>query len=336
MSKIGMMMGIGTLITAVAPAVGPTFGGAVVSSIGWRFIFIFLLPLLVISFILGVLSIQQKSEIRRTKFDVLGFIFIILGLAGLIFGFSNLGSESFMSLKIGGSILVGIIGMVAFVWRSATIDNPIINVRVLSNPNFSGHVFAFFVFQLVSLGLSFLLPNYIQIVNHGSAVLAGLIVLPGALIGAVFAPLGGRILDRVGAKIPLTIGSTIALIVLCVFVLMGTQFSNLLMGTLYFFFMIGIGLSFGNLMTNGLKQIDGRMRSHGNAILTTMQQFAGAVGTSLTAAFVAAKQTANVTLAHGTALGSHSALIFLICAMIVEFIVLIKVVDFPFKHHDNK
>ena len=96
MSKIGMMMGIGTLITAVAPAVGPTFGGAVVSSIGWRFIFIFLLPLLVISFILGVLSIQQKSEIRRTKFDVLGFIFIILGLAGLIFGFSNLGSESFM------------------------------------------------------------------------------------------------------------------------------------------------------------------------------------------------------------------------------------------------
>lgn len=336
MSKIGMMMGIGTLITAVAPAVGPTFGGAVVSSIGWRFIFIFLLPLLVISFILGVLSIQQKSEIRRTKFDVLGFIFIILGLAGLIFGFSNLGSESFMSLKIGGSILVGIIGMVAFVWRSATIDNPIINVRVLSNPNFSGHVFTFFVFQLVSLGLSFLLPNYIQIVNHGSAVLAGLIVLPGALIGAVFAPLGGRILDRVGAKIPLTIGSTIALIVMCVFVLMGTQFSNLLMGTLYFFFMIGIGLSFGNLMTNGLKQIDGRMRSHGNAILTTMQQFAGAVGTSLTAAFVAAKQTANVTLAHGTALGSHSALIFLICAMIVEFIVLIKVVDFPFKHHDNK
>ena len=58
--KIGTMMGIGTLITSVAPAIGPTFGGSVVSSIGWRYIFICLLPLLVVSLILGIFNIQQK------------------------------------------------------------------------------------------------------------------------------------------------------------------------------------------------------------------------------------------------------------------------------------
>ena len=49
MSKIGTMMGVGTLITAVAPAVGPTFGGFVSSHFGWRFIFVLLTPLLLIS-----------------------------------------------------------------------------------------------------------------------------------------------------------------------------------------------------------------------------------------------------------------------------------------------
>lgn len=336
MSKIGMMMGIGTLITAVAPAVGPTFGGVVVSSIGWRYIFIFLIPLLVISLFLGIFNIQQKSEIKHSRFDIIGSLFITLGLSGLIFGFSNLGNTSFIDLKVGGAITIGIISILMFVWRSSQIKNPIINVKVLGNLNFSGHVFAFFIFQLVSLGLSFLLPNYIQLVNHSSAVLAGLIVLPGALIGAVFAPLGGRILDTIGPKWPLTMGSGIALIVLLIFVFNGTSLSNLLIGCLYFFFMIGIGLSFGNLMTNGLKQLDSNLHSHGNAILTTMQQFSGAVGTSLTAAFVATKQTKQVTLSHGTAAGSDSALIFLITAMLIEFIVLVKVVDFPFKSPKNK
>ena len=64
MSKIGTMMGVGTLITAVAPAIGPTFGGFVSSHFGWRFVFVLLTPLLLISLILGVTSIEQKIKWR--------------------------------------------------------------------------------------------------------------------------------------------------------------------------------------------------------------------------------------------------------------------------------
>lgn len=329
--KIGTMMGIGTLITSVAPAIGPTFGGSVVSSIGWRYIFICLLPLLVVSLILGIFNIQQKSKIEHNKFDLLGFIFITIGLAGLIFGMSNLGSASFASLGIGGAFILGAVGLILFVWRSLKIDNPIINLALLKNLNFSGHVIAFFVIQMVLLGLSFLLPNFIQLVNHDSAILAGLVVLPAALIGAVFAPLGGRILDQLGPKIPLTLGSAIVLLSLIIFCLLGNTMSNLLIGSLFFLFMIGIGLNLGNLMTNGLKQVSSHLRTQGNAILSTTQQFAGAVGTSLCAALVGAKQTSNVTLAHGTALGTHSGMIFLLVGIIIELIVIVKVVDFPFK-----
>lgn len=66
-SKIGFMMGLANMITGIAPAIGPTFGGIVVSSLGWRWVFYFLLPLLVISLLLGIWGIEQKSAIERQK-----------------------------------------------------------------------------------------------------------------------------------------------------------------------------------------------------------------------------------------------------------------------------
>ncbi|MFT8843915.1 MAG: MFS transporter, partial [Schleiferilactobacillus harbinensis] len=63
MAKLGLMMGVGTLITAVGPAIGPTFGGFVVDTLGWRFIFVFLTPLLVASLVLCIVSIHQKNPV---------------------------------------------------------------------------------------------------------------------------------------------------------------------------------------------------------------------------------------------------------------------------------
>ncbi|CAI2696644.1 hypothetical protein AKUH4B412M_14710 [Apilactobacillus kunkeei] len=72
--KIGVMMGVGNLIIAITPAVGPTFGGIVVSSIGWRYI----LLILVISLILGVLNIEQKRAIENTSLGFVGLILIVI------------------------------------------------------------------------------------------------------------------------------------------------------------------------------------------------------------------------------------------------------------------
>lgn len=59
-SKIGFMMGMGNLITGIAPAIGPTFGGIVANSLSWRWVFYILLPFLVLSFILGRWGIPTK------------------------------------------------------------------------------------------------------------------------------------------------------------------------------------------------------------------------------------------------------------------------------------
>lgn len=147
-SKIGSMMGVGSLITAVAPAVGPTFGGLVVNSLGWRFIFIFLLPILLVSLGLGLVSIQQINPLQAVHLDWLSLCTIILAFVGLIVGFSNLSNFTWW---VAGSLLLGFISLVGLTLRSQKIDQPIINFAVFQNKRFCGHVLAFFTFNLISL-----------------------------------------------------------------------------------------------------------------------------------------------------------------------------------------
>lgn len=141
--KIGIMMGVGSLITAIAPAVGPTFGGLIISNLGWRYIFIILIPVLVVTFLLGFISIQQASQTSKTNFDYLSLAFIMLTFVGLIIGLSNMGTHSLISLPVIGFLAVGLLGLLALIVRSNRIDNPVINFTILTNKKNS--VFTYFL-----------------------------------------------------------------------------------------------------------------------------------------------------------------------------------------------
>lgn len=327
-SKIGMMMGIGTLITAVAPAIGPTFGGVVVASLGWRFVFIILVPLLVISLVTGIKTIEQKRPTQAIRFDPLSVLLIAATFIGFILGFSNMGATRFMSLSVAGALVVGVIGLMGLIYRSLHITQPIIDLRVLGNVAFAAHVFVFFALQLISLGMSFILPNYMQLVNDATATIAGLVVLPGAALGAVMSPISGRIFDHWGAKRPLLTGSTIVFIGLVLFTSFALNVSNGLILTIYVFYMFGIGLIFGNVMTNGLSTLKNEQQADGNAILNTIQQFAGAVGTSIVSTIIGASQLSkNGNQADLTAIGSRHALLVLTILMAVTFMVLVYAIN---------
>lgn len=328
MPKIGAMMGVGTLIIAVAPAVGPTFGGLVASTLGWRFIFILLIPLLLIALGLGVTSIEQKDEVARERLDILSVIAIFAAFIGLILGINHLADDAFLSLPVLGNLLLGIAGLIVLVRRSSQLAVPIVNLSVLKNRSFAGHVVAFFLFQLVNLGLSFLIPNYIQLVNHSNATVAGLLVFPGAFIGACFAPFSGSILDRLGAKKPIIFGVSLLVFALCLYSLFGLHLSNSWLTIFYIISMSGTGIAFGNVMTSGQKQVALKERADANAIFNTLQQFAGAVGTTIASLIVTLSQTnSSLSYAVATAQGSRNAFIVLLLLATIELFVLLRVVD---------
>lgn len=301
LDKIGLLMGIGTMITAVAPALGPTFGGLVVNTLGWRYIFIFIIPVMIISLIMGLTAITgETGQVKHTKLDVVGFISIALTFIGLIFAFSNLSTILQKPLMFISPLVIGIISLMVFINHSLNTSNPLINIRVFKKTKFTQGITAYFIFQVNTLGLSFILPNYVQIVNHSTAMTAGLLLLTGGLVGAIMSPISGRLLDNYGAQKPIMTGAVFEIIgglLYCIFA------SSLTSGKIILFYaitMLGIGLVMGDTMTASIGQLAESENTDGNGLFNMAQQFAGAVGTAIISAIMQfVEQTSSQTSVTG-------------------------------------
>lgn len=255
-SRVGTMMGVGNMITGIAPAIGPVFGGLVVTSLGWRWIFYILVPIVIISLLLGIWGIEQKSKLHKTEFDIWSIVFIAIFFIGMIYGFSNLSSYSLISAQVLGSIVIGIVGLGMLVWRSNKLEKPVLNLKLFKNSTFSAHILTFFMVQLISLGNAFLLPNFIQLVNGNTALVAGLIVLPAGFAGAIMGPIGGKIYDKIGARKPVLIGIAFMLISMLLFSLISLHMSNLEIIFIYILYMGGMGTALGIIMTDTLESLN--------------------------------------------------------------------------------
>ncbi|KRK80946.1 DHA2 family efflux MFS transporter permease subunit [Companilactobacillus nodensis] len=330
--KIVFLMGLGTLVTAIAPAIGPTYGGLIVDAYGWRGIFLFLIPVVVLALVLGLISIQQVTKPASTSLDITGLFYIAVTFIGIIIGFSNLSSITTNPFGFYIPFIIGIIALVLFLKHSATTKKPLLNLQVFQNKSFSLHLGAYFLIQLEALGISFILPNYIQLVNHQTALAAGLIVLPGAALGAVLAPLSGTIYDKLGARKPIMFGITLQIISMIMFFALGKNLNTIEILIIYIILMIGMGSVMGNTMTNALQQLDNDQNADGNGMFNTVQQFAGAVGTSIVSTVIAFSQNANNGLNYSakTAIGAQHSFLMLLIFIIIACVAL----NVGTKNHD--
>lgn len=324
-SKIGTMMGVGNLITGAAPALGPTFGGIIINNLGWRWVFYLLIPFIIISLLLGLWGIQQKSELVKQKIDVPSFLLIAIFFSGAIYGFSNLSSGNILEIVL--PLIFVVIAAILLVRRTKSLEHPLLKLDLLKNKYFAATVLGFFLIQMISLGNAFLLPNYIQLTNNSTAMTAGLLVLPAGAVGAIMGPIGGNLLDKHGARNVTLAGFYLMISELAIFAIFSRNMSNIFIMLVYILYMGGMGMILGNVMTYALSRIDKKWVTQGNAILSTVQQFAGAVGTSVTSAIVAVSQNAFHSKAGmPTAIGTQHAFIFLLIVAIIIWALFFKYV----------
>lgn len=335
LDKLGLMMGIASLITAIAPAVGPSLGGAIVNSFGWRMIFLVLLPVLIFSFFAGLFSIRQVKPIEMVKFDLFGYLFLASCFVSFIFATSLAGTAGWISIPVVGLFILSVVTLIIFCRHSINSDAPVINLKVFNYKPFSYSVAAFLLIQFICLGLGFLIPNYSQIVSGESALIAGCILLPGCILGAIFTPFSGRLLDKLGAKKPIISGNILIIIATLCFSIFAKNITALYFAVFYLFFGAGQSFSAGNTMTNGLKQLPEKLNSDGNAVFTTLQQLAGAIATSIVSTIVSTAQAKMPdNMAAATRSGSHNA--FILLFLLALLIILLSFRIFSYRDGDRE
>ena len=204
------------------------------------------------------------------------------------------------------------LALTAFVLRQLKLqktDGPLLDLRAFDFRMFTVSVLLLVVAMIALFGTVILLPLYLQEIRGLEALETGLALLPGGLAMGLLGPFIGRLFDKVG-PLPLTVTGSVMMVAAL------WQFSTLDAGSpvgwiiaLHVGLSLGLALVFTPAFTTGLNPLPPHLYSHGSAILSTLQQVAGAAGTALLVSIYAV-----VAAGSGTVAGMHAA--FLTAAVI--------------------
>ncbi|WP_337647132.1 MFS transporter [Bifidobacterium pullorum] len=334
-SKVGRLMGVGSLVITVAPAIGPTVGGAVTSVLPWRAIFVIVIPIiLLISLPVGLKCIQQKHPTEDAVLNPLQFVAIVLALCGLIMflnqagvavGAAVSGGEVMMPALIAVvSLVAGIGSLLFFGWSSRRSFSPLIRLGFLRNRIVLLHLLPYAILPMVGIGFGYVITNLAQLSLGTDAFVAGALVLPGALIGAFCAPIGGMLYDKFGPTRPILTAFVVATVATVLLLVCSMHLTPALLAGLYFIFGLSYALEFSNIMTSALREVPPAFTPDGNAVFQTSMQFGGAAGTALFSTILSVAQAGSgeegsPEFAHATAVGGAwtFAVMTVICALSV-------------------
>ena len=189
----GRVLGLSVSSVYLGLTCGPFAGGWVTQQLGWRAVFIFHVPVVILVIILGLVSL--KGEWRGPagqKFDVPGALIYGATVIALMYGFSILpGLTGFILILLSG------FGFVVFFRYEKRLQHPLFNVNLFSgNPVLTYSCIAALIMYSSTFSVTFLMSLYLQTIRGFTPQLAGLIMISQPLIMTLFSPLAGRMSDR--------------------------------------------------------------------------------------------------------------------------------------------
>ncbi|MCT2534681.1 DHA2 family efflux MFS transporter permease subunit [Aquibacillus koreensis] len=279
--KRGTAMGTIGLAIIFAPAIGPTLTGYVLDVYPWQVLFYGMIPFILIIIICGFFFLKNVSETKKSKLDVISLVLSTLGFGSLLFGFSEAGNEGWAHIEVIFSIVLGVVTLGLFVRRQIISNDPFLDLRAFKFNMYTLTTIINCVITMVMYADMILLPLYLQNARGFTALEAGLLMLPGALLMGLLSPLVGKLFDRYGAKWLTILGIVIILMTTYTFTNLTDATSYTYLILMYAGRRIGMALFLMPLQTAGLNQLPASLNAHGTAISNTARQVAGAIGTSL-------------------------------------------------------
>ncbi|WP_084723200.1 MDR family MFS transporter [Streptomonospora alba] len=319
----GATMGTITIVIAVAPAIGPTIGGAVLAGLGWRWMFLLVLPLAVAALVIGAVWLRLDSRTRSVPLDVLSVLLSAVGFGGLLYGLASIGESGGGGHPVPPwlAVAVGAAALAVFVARQLRLqreDRALLDLRPFTHRTFVVALILAALLFMCLLGVaSILLPLYLQTVMNTGTFVSGLAVLPGGLVLGLLGRPVGALFDRFGAR-PLVIPGALAMAAsLWLFTALGADSPLAAVIAIHVVLMTGLGLMMTPLMTESLGSLPDHLYSHGSAILTTLQQVAGAFGTAV---FVTVAALGSATAGPPDAAGLRTAFMVAGCIGVLAVI----------------
>ncbi|MDR3240468.1 MAG: multidrug efflux MFS transporter [Clostridiales bacterium] len=281
--KLGSLLAIVSLPSAIIPILGPTIGGLIVHYWPWRWIFVINIPLCIAAYFLSRKALPPTEPAdKEQRLDFAGLILLALAFISLIFGISGLRGEdkasAFVMISAGAILLIS---YCVYVLHSK--KSPLLDVRLFKQRNFSASTALVFAYGMVSTGTLFVLPLYFQQVHNTSAFTAGLLLASQGIGMLLTRSTAGKWADKYGPK-PIILGGVLLTLMGTVpLAFLGNGQSLIL--PIIILLVRGVGLSplVVPIMVAIYDGLDLKYTAQGTTSMRIFQQIGGAFGTALLA-----------------------------------------------------
>ncbi len=205
----------------VAPALGPVLGGLLVTHVTWHWIFLVNVPIGIVAFFFGLFHLRDHKEGGIGRFDIPGFFLSGAALALIVFALSDGPLAGWTSRVVVLTGTLGLICGIALVLWELHIRLPMLDLRLLANRLFRQCNVVSVLSMASFLGLTFVMPQYLQLLRGQTALTSGLTTFPQAFGIMVSSLVAGRLYAYIGPRRLMTGGLLAAGLTIATFTQIG-------------------------------------------------------------------------------------------------------------------
>ena len=280
-------VGVWGAVFGASLALGPIFGGVLVSTAGWEWIFLINVPLGLTAIALLRRFVPESKAPTPRRFDPVGQGLVVVLLTSVTYGIIEAPNAGWTSPSILTAFAAAIVSLVGLLLYEPRRRDPLIDLRFFRSIPFSSSI-ALAVAAFASFGgFLFLNTLYLQEVRGVSPVEAGLAVVPIALMTVLLSPISGRMVGRTGPRKPLMIAGLSLFLGSCMLVGIDPTTPFAWLVAAYVVFGIGIGFVNAPITNAAISGMPVAQAGVAAAVATTSRQFGQAIGVALVGAIAA-------------------------------------------------
>lgn len=271
------------LPTLVAPALGPVLGGVITDTIGWRWIFYVNVPIGALALAFGFRYMREHREPTAGPFDIPGFVLSGFGLAAIAYALNEGPRIGWTSVAVLGLGLSGLASFALLVYVETHTPHPMLALRLLRDRMFR-RANVVMLFAMASfIGLTFVLPLYLQSLRGFSATESGLTTFPQALGMLVSSQVAGRIYGRTGPRRLIIAGMAGSAIATSALLTVGLDSSPWVIRIAVFARGLAMGFTFVPVQASSYANIAPADNGRASAIFSTQRQVSVSLGIAVMA-----------------------------------------------------
>ncbi len=291
----GLAVGVWGAMGTVAAALGPTLGGILIEYLSWHWIFFINIPVGVVALVMAAILIPERRPNRHAQgIDVPGILVSAIGLFCLVLALIEGNGWGWSSVRIVGLFAVALVSFPLFAWWELHTPSPMFDFRLLRIRSFTAANTSMMFIGAAMGGTMFLLVIFLVNVLGYSELKAAIAITPMALTGLIVAPNVGRLVDRIGPRIPAIIGALFFFTGLALLAQLGGE--STLWDVTWRAVLIGAGMGFSmpTLSAAAMSSLPPQVAGVGSGALNTLRQVGFSVGLAIVVALFSGTIADNV------------------------------------------